>query len=159
MSCKYPRQTVNLGYTETHNGYVHSAFGIRWPQGFSLACGGVMYTKAGIADMLNNWDILTALAARVIGIIDTITFMINLPFMLLVYTVVTVFALINWILLGLFLFCASPTSRFSIYMKFLGIWALCYFPSLLLIIGLTILTPLQIIIPELTCYVFKIHEW
>lgn len=159
MTCKFPKQTVSLGFTQTHDGYIYNAFGLDWPQGFSLACGGVSYTKKGVAGVLSDWNFLSALAARIIGLVDTITFMINLPLMLIVYTIFTVFAIANWILLGLFMICAPPMSPFSVYMKFLGIWALYYIPTLLLVVVLTILTPFQIVIPELTCYLLKIHEW
>lgn len=159
MSCKYPTQRFNISYNKSYNGQLYSAFGINWPKEFKLACGGFEFNKSGIAIILENWNIFTALAARGIGLIDTITYFINLPFMLLLYTVLTVWAIINWILLGIFIVCMDENTTFYKYMMFIGMWGLFYIPTLLKIIMLTLLTPFQIIVPELTCYVFRIQEW
>ena len=159
MSCIYPVQRLSVAYTSTHNDVLHSAFGIRWPQGFLLACNGIAFNKVGVAEALNHWDLSTALFARCLGLVDTITFFITLPLMLLVYFALTLWAIIHWALLGWFMICAPPISPFYLYMKFLGMWAVCFIPTLLMIIGLTILTPLQIIVPELTVYLLQIHKW
>lgn len=116
------------------------------------------FSKDGIANMLSDYNIATLLLARLVGLFDTIFTVIALPLAILCYLTLMIIGTVSWMLLWPFaLLCPSPA--FKVYMTAVGIFALCAIPSICVTIVLAILTPFQILVPELTVFVFQIHKW
>jgi presenilin-like A22 family membrane protease len=155
---------VYFAATSTRNGVLQSGVGVNFPKGLIVACGGVSFSKDGIAAVLSDYDIVTAIGARLLGIVDTLFSAIAFPFAILSYLVLMVIGILSWVLFWPFAICAwkSPTPHsiaFKAYMMSVGIFALFGIPSILITVVLMVLTPFQILVPELTVFVLQIHRW
>lgn len=73
--------------------------GLNFPKGLRIAVGGVLFSKDGIAEMLSDWNIATALVARLFGVLDTLFTAIAIPLMIAIYTILILFGVLMWILL------------------------------------------------------------
>jgi len=163
MGCN-PFVSLYFASTSTRNGYLQSGFGVNFPKGFILACGGLSFSKDGIAAVLRNYNIATALVARLLAIVDTLLTAIALPFAIAAYLVLMLIGTLSWLLLWPFAICAwfSPTPHavaLKAYLLAVGLFALLGIPSILGTILLMVLSIVQIIVPELTVAVLKIHKW
>lgn len=128
----------------------------------------LLISKDGVHHYLKHVDsvcpgICYLFLARLIAIIETLFFIIMLPFSMIIFTCVTFFCLICGILFSItcpFKFdmcCLNSISNRKMTLLFFSISLsslLCIFKLILEII----LIPFQIIVPELTALVFKIHK-
>ena len=133
-----------------------SGVGVNFPKGVIIRCGGLSISKDGIAAILARWDCSSALLARLFGLLDFLLMAVALPFMLLAYVIVIVVGVLCWTILSP-IGCCSPT--FFVFMKVVGIMALLAPLTIIVCPVLFVLSAFQIIVPELTCYVFQLHRW
>ena len=151
--------------------------GVIFPKGAYITFGrDFSISKDGIAKVLsyNNGCCNffgRMLLARLLAILETITFVMMLPFMLLIYIFIFVIMtppLIIFIIPGLI--CArkltggnvsssSCATKFTAFNAFVFTYWLCSFISLLVIITEIILIPFQIIVPELTAMLLCVQAW
>lgn len=158
--CKNPMMTMNLNAGSRINGRPHNMIGINFPKGLILVINGISFSKDGVAEMLYDWSIGAALAARVFGLFDTIFTLIAIPLMFLIYTTIIVLGIVCWLLLWPFaIYGWSRWLSFKGFMVTVGIFIPCGLLALLASPVILLCTALQIIIPEFTCYVLQLHKW
>ena len=150
-------------------------FGINFPKGIFVHYGNFLVSKEGVHKIIyecyNTKNPLLFFLARFYGLLDTILFFMILPIMMIVYLTFILFFLMNsfWLSFTLpFKFkinipCIklndgnTLTNRSlckAIYLL-LGSAILTFF----VIIVYCIMTPLQILLPELTAFIFQLHKW
>ena len=160
----FPFLTANLGISYT-NWCCYNLFqlGINFPKAlyltldkeFSISQEGIFYH---LNKKCNAKYLLFMILARFIAILQTIFYLFSVPFMILFYTLVFAFTILPTILLWPFYLCLQN-------LKFKGFYLLCLtfswgsFMSLVTMTAHILILPLQIIIPELTALIFKVHRW
>ena len=155
-----PIAQIDLHYKNTVNGRIQNMFGINFPKGVFFTINGTSFTKDGIAETLHHWGLFEALLARGIGLIDTLLTFIAFPFAILTYAIILLLGIITWVFLFPFFLCFRSTKTpFIVYMQVIGLLAICTPITLIAGAVLLVLSPLQIVLPELTCYIFQIHKW
>lgn len=107
--------------------------------------------------------LLMSLPIRLLALLETIIFLIGLPFQILIYAI----SLVIGLLTGIVLLVTLPCS-FDLCIKNFTNRTLCAsgfivfitsIVSLFWLIAYTILIPFQLLIPELCVFVFKYHKW
>jgi len=163
---KYPSFNIRAVCNSSTNGYIQNAFGINFPKGLILALCGLSFSKDGIANYLNNYNYNfgRALVARMMALCDLVITLIMLPIMITIYFIVGILGIFFVIILWIpYLFTRNDTRQSSIgfntFFKFSLIGMLCFIPSIIIAIAYFIMSILQLLSPELTVFVFKVHEW
>lgn len=136
--------------------------GINFPKGIIFHFGKhLLISKDGISNILKNYNLKNAVLARFLGFFESIFFLILMPFMLLSYAIIflvsmlIVLILLIPYILNLLLHNTKINFIFNTFLLFM----IGSIISILAIIGLFILFPLQILIPEINTFLFKIDLW
>lgn len=158
MKCN-PILSFDIYSSRTVNGRIVRANGINMPKGVILVSRGISFSKDGIADILSSYDCTSAMAARLVGFVDLIFTVLLFPFTIIAYVICFILALLSWVLLWPFALCCWDNIKFKTYMTFMAIALPTAALTLLVTVVLLPLTALQILVPELTVFVFRIHRW
>lgn len=166
------RNIHNLFYIKSDNCFFN--IGIYWPKGCYISFGkNFTISREGIYMILskdfNRYYILWMILARLFAIFESILFIINLPLMISFYVIaIPIFLLLIFLL---FPFYAGITKfnnikdlslnkyNFSKFYKSLPYLLIGSIHTIFVIFILTLLIPIQIIVPEFTSLYLKVHKW
>lgn len=160
----------NLSFTWNTN---DTGRGVIFPKGLFLHCGdNYQFSKDGIYAYLTNevYTVKSFFFVRFLAFIEMLLFLVALPFMVIIYPLIfvvslllSIVSLVPFVLLR-FTLCLCQADD-GIRVKLSAFYAACVafaltsFLGILVIIGLVILLPLSLLVPEFTARILKTHKW
>lgn len=159
--CFIPTGKISLVFYERNiHDLPYSKFGVCFPREVILVWAGQSFSCQGISDLLENNTVESAIWARFVALVWMVFYILLFPIMVLTYVILFIFSVIVWFFLWPFLLCSEHDSSFRLFMQGIGALFIIYFPtSLLVMLSFLLLSPIQVIVPELTAKVLKIHKW
>jgi hypothetical protein len=161
----FPFLKVNLSYSAINDCCCLSLFhiGFNFPKGLHLTLGrNFSISEDGIYYLLHRkcsgWYPLFMLYARFMAILQSIFYLISVPFMTIMYTMVVLATILPAMLLWPFHLCSSNLKFKGFYLTCLWL-CLTAIGSLITMTARIILLPIQIVVPELTALVFRLDLW
>jgi len=134
-------------------------FAFEFPTDVHIVWSGQSFSRAGIANLMESYCFEHAVMARFMALIWMVTYLLCCPIMLLLFTGLFLGGLTMWLFCWPFYLCYKETS-FGKFMYKMGMFFVLRFPTTFIcIIIFVLMSPIQLLSPELTAMVLKFLQW